>query len=112
MLRLRSSQCPFMVALPGNFVSQTAGHRGLPTGRFFMWRASRMRPRTTKEIPVPKGKFLPDFTASGIDLSANMIVPKAARLIERGSILLGSDPSTYVFVKTDMQRNLFRIPLH
>jgi len=71
-----------------------------------------MRPRTTKEIPVPKGKFLPDFTASGIDLSANMIVPKAARLIERGSILLGSDPSTYVFVKTDMQRNLFRIPLH
>ena len=66
----------------------------------------------TLAIPVPKGQFLPDFTDSGIDLSANKIVPKTARLIERGSILLGSDPSTYVFVKTDMQRNLFRIPLH
>lgn len=74
--------------------------------------ASTNYPGKTLAIPVPKGQFLPDFTASGIDLSANMIVPKAARLIERGSILLGSDPSTYVFVKTDMQRNLFRIPLH
>ena len=24
----------------------------------------------------------------------------------------GRDPSTYVFTKTDLQRNLFRIPLH
>ena len=74
--------------------------------------ASTNYPGKTLAIPVPKGQFLPDFTASGIDLSANMVVPKAARLIERGSILLGSDLSTYVFVKTDMQRNLFRIPLH
>jgi len=29
-----------------------------------------------------------------------------------GSISPGADPSTYLFTKTDLQRNLFRIPLH
>jgi hypothetical protein len=27
-------------------------------------------------------------------------------------LLAGPDPSIYVFTKTDLQRNLFRIPLH
>jgi len=34
------------------------------------------------------------------------------RVIEHGSLLTGPDPSTFVFTKTDLQRNLFRIPLH
>ena len=33
-------------------------------------------------------------------------------MIEHGPISPGPDPSTYVFTKTDLQRNLFRIPLH
>ena len=35
-----------------------------------------------------------------------------ARVIEHGSISPGPDPSIYVFTKRDLQRNLFRIPLH
>ena len=47
-----------------------------------------------------------------IDLSASGLAPKASRLIEHTAISPGPDPSTYVFIKTDLQRNLFRIPLH
>jgi hypothetical protein len=45
-------------------------------------------PRKVLAIPVPAGTSLPDLPASGID------------------------PSTYVFTKTELQRNLVRIPLH
>jgi hypothetical protein len=65
-------------------------------------------PRKTLAIPVPAGKSLPNLPASEIDLSA----PRATRLIEHGSISPGPDPSTYVFTKTDLRHNLFRVPLH
>ena len=65
----------------------------------------------TYAIPVPSGRSLPDLPAEGIDPGAAVGVP-GARIIEHGSISPGADPSTYVFTKTDLQRNLFRIPLH
>jgi hypothetical protein len=49
--------------------------------------------------------------AEGVDPGA-AVGPPGARIIENGSISPGADPSTYVFTKTDQQRNLFRIPLH
>jgi serine/threonine protein kinase/dipeptidyl aminopeptidase/acylaminoacyl peptidase len=68
--------------------------------------------RRTVAIPVPAGKALPDFSVGGItDLTRAVALP-GARTIEEGLISPGSDPSTYVFTKTDSQRNLFRIPLH
>ena len=68
--------------------------------------------RRTLAIPVPAGKVLPDFPVGGItDLKQAAALP-GARMIEEGLISPGSDPSTYVFTKTDSQRNLFRIPLH
>lgn len=83
-------------------------------GRFFYVAAkmSANSPGKTLAIPVPPGKSLPDLPASGIDLSARGIALPATRWIEHGSISPGPDPSIYVFTKTDMQRNLFRIPLH
>jgi Tol biopolymer transport system component len=66
----------------------------------------------TLAIPLPAGKALPDPSAEGIiDLKLAMALP-GTRTIEEGLISAGSDPSTYVFTKTDAQRNLFRIPLH
>jgi serine/threonine protein kinase len=65
----------------------------------------------TYAIPVPSGRSLPDLPADGIDPTAEVGVP-GARIIENGFISPGADPSTYVFTKTDLQRNLFRIPLH
>ena len=65
----------------------------------------------TYAIPVPSGRSLPDLPAEGVDPGAAVGLP-GARIIENGSISPGADPSTYVFTKTDLQRNLFRIPLH
>ena len=66
--------------------------------------------RKSVAIPIPAGKSLPDLPAAGLD--ANGIQLAGAHVIEHGPISPGSDPSTYVFVKRDLQRNLFRIPLH
>ena len=65
----------------------------------------------TYAIPVPSGRTLPDLPPGGIGPGAAVGVP-GARIIEHGSLSPGADPSIYVFTKTDLQRNLFRIPLH
>ena len=64
----------------------------------------------TYAIPVPSGRSLPVLPAQGVDREA--AGRPEARIISNGSISPGADPSTYVFTKTDQQRNLFRIPLH
>jgi hypothetical protein len=40
--------------------------------------------------------------------------PAGTRLVDQSSLQIapGIDPSSHVFVKRDIQRNLFRIPLH
>ena len=65
----------------------------------------------TVVIPVPSGKSLPDLPADGLDLTAPVALP-GSRVIDHDLISPGPDPSTYVFTRTDLQRNLFRIPLH
>jgi hypothetical protein len=74
--------------------------------------ASATSPGKTLAIPVPAGESLPDLPASGIDWAVELVKLPGARVIELGSLSTGPDPSTYVFTKTDLQRNLFRIPLH
>jgi hypothetical protein len=44
--------------------------------------------------------------------SAKGTVPPGTRVIGHEYFAPGSDPSTYAYAKTDVQRNLFRIPLH
>ena len=66
----------------------------------------------TLAIPVPAGQSLPDLPAAGIDAAAGAAGLPGAVMIERSLISPGPDPSTYVFTRTDPQRNLFRIPLH
>jgi hypothetical protein len=63
-------------------------------------------------IPIPAGKSLPDLPAAGLDADTGEIQLVGDRVIEHGRISPGSDPSIYVFEKKDLQRNLFRIPLH
>jgi hypothetical protein len=67
---------------------------------------------TTLAIPVPVGKSLPDLPANGIALDTAVIELPNARVIEHDALSPGPEPSTYLFTKTDQQRNLFRIPLH
>jgi hypothetical protein len=63
-------------------------------------------------IPVPAGQALPDLPVGGITDLTRAAALLGARTIEEGLISPGSNSSTYVFTRTDSQRNLFRIPLH
>jgi Tol biopolymer transport system component len=84
-------------------------------GKFFYvkfdWETS---PGRVLAIPVPPGKTLPDLPPNGIDVDmlAGGVTLAGAQVIESASLVTGPDPSTFVFAKTDLQRNLFRIPLH
>jgi hypothetical protein len=83
-------------------------------GRFFyveVQHSSPTSPGKTLVFPVPAGKSLPDLPASGIDSAAGVERP-GVQIIAHSLISPGLDASTYVFTKTDLQRNLFRIPLH
>jgi Tol biopolymer transport system component len=102
---------PRTVCFPGSHPSAWSSN-----GRFLYvpigWGPAATSPRKTAVIPVPAGKSLPDLPASGIDGAAGQVDLPGARVIERGSISPGPDPSTYVFTKSELERNLFRIPLH
>jgi len=78
-----------------------------PDGKFLY---ASIRGRTLA-IPLPPGRSLPDLPASGISFTGTESLP-GTRVIEHGPVSPGPDPSTYVFVRTDLQRNLFRVPLH
>jgi hypothetical protein len=61
---------------------------------------------------VPPGKSLPDVPASGLGSAAGWVDLPGAKVIQRFGLSPGPNLSTYVFTKIDLQRNLFRIPLH
>jgi hypothetical protein len=69
-------------------------------------------PESTLVIPLAPGVLVPDFPETGMNVPANQHAIPGTRIIERGRVALAPDPSTYVFVKADLQRNLYRIPLH
>jgi serine/threonine protein kinase/Tol biopolymer transport system component len=87
-----------------------------PDGKFFSVGSnlsnSPTLARRTLVIPLPTGKVLPDLPVGGIDPRDRAVRLPGAVAIEGGLISPGSDPSTYVFTRTDSPRNLFRIPLH
>ncbi len=83
-------------------------------GRYFYvafhGRATATSPGQTLAIPVPVGRSLPDLPASGINLTATGFNVKGTHVDH--SPVSGPSPTVYVFTKTDLQRNLFRVPLH
>jgi Tol biopolymer transport system component len=86
-----------------------------PDGKFFYVKFDResvTSPGKTLVIRVVAGQSLPDLPVSGIDGAAGGVTLPGARVIEYGSLSTGPDPSTFVFTKADVQRNLYRIPLH
>jgi Tol biopolymer transport system component len=65
---------------------------------------------STLVISIPNGKGIPDLPSTGI--TARTPTLPNAQVIPNVVQSPGPDPSTYAFLKTDVQRNLFRIPLH
>jgi hypothetical protein len=100
-VRICFPSCPTVWSVDGRFLY-------LPIA----WGPDATAPRKTAAIPVPAGKSLPDLPPAGIDASQDEVTARGARVIEQRSISPGPDPSTYVFAKSELQRNLFRIPLH
>jgi hypothetical protein len=69
----------------------------------------------TLTIPVPAGKSMPDLPAAGLRSAAGWAELPGVKVIALPPstyVSPGPNFSFYVFSKTDLQRNLFRIPLH
>ncbi|MEE9183347.1 MAG: protein kinase [Acidimicrobiia bacterium] len=62
-------------------------------------------------IPIPEGRALPHWPYKAGATEEEIRNLPGVRIIEEGKISPGPDPSTYVFVRTEVHRNLFRIPL-
>jgi hypothetical protein len=67
---------------------------------------------TTVLIATNGTQAPPDTLATLLQSAAKGELPPGVRLIEKPLVVPGLDPSTYVFTRRDVQRNLFRIPLH
>jgi Tol biopolymer transport system component len=68
-------------------------------------------PRPILVVPLQQGHVFPEFPdGSGDALTAWRQLP-SARMIERPLSIPGLDESTYVIIKSEERRNLFRMPL-
>ena len=64
-------------------------------------------------IPVPAGTSFPELPAAGIGANETADSVRGARVIDQGGTpAFGPDPAIYVFPRTALHANLFRIPLH
>jgi serine/threonine protein kinase len=57
------------------------------------------------------GEALPKLSSSGIESERDLLALSGTRMIEPKDVFPGSDPSTYVFIRTATQRNLYRLQL-
>jgi serine/threonine protein kinase len=66
----------------------------------------------TLALPLPAGTSLPPLPTAGLPAAArDRAGLPGATLIDHEGAAPGPDPSKYAFVRTALQRNLFRIPL-
>ena len=76
----------------------------------FLWDSLSSSQQKAVAVPLSAGRVFPDFPsddADAIDLWQSL---PGARTLDPASVG-GLDPSTYVSVKTEELRNLFRVPL-
>jgi Tol biopolymer transport system component len=85
-----------------------------PSGRFFyipLDGPSGTGPGKTLALPVRPGEIFPTLPDGGITGHENLAAFPGSRVLDGWAISPGPGPSVYAFVKTSIQRNLFRIPL-
>jgi len=83
-----------------------------PDGRYFYVSAyDESAPEHTLAIPLPAGTMVPDLPESGLNRSSNLSGIAGLRIIAQGVAIVGSDPDTYLYAKTNVLRNLYRVPL-
>ena len=85
-----------------------------PDGRFLyvgLEAPSSTGPGKTLALPVRPGAMFPNLPDDGITGHESLAAFTGSRVLDGWAISPGPDPSLYAFVKTSIQRNLFRIPL-
>ncbi|HEX7360399.1 MAG TPA: winged helix-turn-helix domain-containing protein, partial [Bryobacteraceae bacterium] len=73
--------------------------------------ATRTSPGRSLAIPIGPGETLPPFPPAGIPPQADPSIIPGAQSVARADLVPGLDPSHYVYVKTSVHRNLYRISL-
>ena len=63
-------------------------------------------------VPLGATQEPPQTLSALIAEAAKGTVPPGTRVIGHQFFAPGPDPSTYAYAKSDLQRNLYRIPLH
>jgi hypothetical protein len=72
---------------------------------------SRTSPGRTIAIPVEPETGLPALPDAGIQSAEEALSIPGIQIVEQSGVIPGLDPSTYAYIKTTAQRNLFRIRL-
>jgi Tol biopolymer transport system component len=82
-----------------------------PDGAWFYLRLALQPPYPMLFVPLQRGQVFPEFPAARTDaLTAWRKLP-GVRTEERPASIPGLDESSYIVIKTDERRNLFRVPL-
>ncbi len=93
-----------------------------PEGKFLYMRLGFLK--RVFALPIPIGQALPSLPEMGIRIEAEALEFPGVQVIDHlpvidhpsvidsvGDIAPGPDPTTYVFLRTVVQRNLYRVPL-
>jgi len=62
-------------------------------------------------VPLPAGQILPRIPSSGLPYSKDANTLAGARIIGRGRLFAGPNPSIYAYTKVNTQRNIYRVPV-
>ena len=65
----------------------------------------------TYVVPLPRGQIFPHIRAGGLQSEAEIAALPGAHLMSELDVVPGLGAEEYAFVRTTMQRNLFRVPL-
>ena len=80
-------------------------------GRILYVRFGQLHQVTTYALPIPPGSVLPKTPSGGIT-AENVTSLAPVHVYEDEWIYPGANLSTYALIRSDVQRNIYRIPLH
>jgi hypothetical protein len=65
----------------------------------------------TLVIPISPGRMLPELPATGVDIPRERLAIAGIQVLNEAEAAPIRDPASYVYVKTETRKNLYRIPL-
>jgi Tol biopolymer transport system component len=62
-------------------------------------------------LPIPSGRSLPDIPTTGLDIPPERLAITGMQVLDESDVMPSPDPSSYIYVKSEIRKNLYRIPL-